>query len=170
MQEIEAQKQQKASEGAHFFYKLIFISASGIIETQFIEQNVIRIFDYLYIQYSMDEYFWELTYLLLQFLVIKKQCCYYNLFFNFLDICFGIYLILLLFYGGKMYFTPKDCLMEAPILFFLETFLLVYRDEKYIRQQQRYESFYLQRNHLCNFDFAIYIIFTQTILKIIISI
>lgn len=26
-----------------------------------------------------------------------------NLFFNFLDICFGIFVALLLFYGGKMY-------------------------------------------------------------------
>lgn len=32
MQEIEAKRKLKASEGAHFFYALIFLVASGIIE------------------------------------------------------------------------------------------------------------------------------------------
>lgn len=37
MQEIEAKKKLKASEGAHFFYTLIFLSMAGILENQFME-------------------------------------------------------------------------------------------------------------------------------------
>lgn len=37
MQEIEAKKKLKASEGAHFFYSLIFLSGSGIIEYDYID-------------------------------------------------------------------------------------------------------------------------------------
>ncbi|CAD8091822.1 unnamed protein product [Paramecium primaurelia] len=124
MQEIEAKKQLKASEGAHFFYTLIFLSASGIIETQFIEQKCnqnLQLFVHL-VFYGLI--IWG-TYILITLIPRYKNAAI-NLFFNFLDICFGIYIGLLLFYGGRMYMASNDCKSEAPVLyFFLETFLLV---------------------------------------------
>ncbi|CAD8179583.1 unnamed protein product [Paramecium pentaurelia] len=124
MQEIEAKKQLKASEGAHFFYTLIFLSASGIIETQFIEQKCnqnLQLFVHL-VFYGLI--IWG-TYILITLIPRYKNAAI-NLFFNFLDICFGIYILLLLFYGGRIYQSPNDCQTEAPVLFFfLETFLLV---------------------------------------------
>ncbi|CAD8097369.1 unnamed protein product [Paramecium sonneborni] len=124
MQEIEAKKQLKASEGAHFFYTLIFLSASGIIETKFIEQKCnqnLQLFVHL-VFYGLI--IWG-TYILITLIPRYKNAAI-NLFFNFLDICFGIYLLLLLLYGGRMYYAPNDCQMEAPVLFFfLEIFLLV---------------------------------------------
>ncbi|CAK90186.1 unnamed protein product (macronuclear) [Paramecium tetraurelia] len=132
MQEIEAKKQLKASEGAHFFYTLIFLSASGIIETQFIEQKCnqnLQLFVHL-VFYGLI--IWG-TYILITLIPRYKNAAI-NLFFNFLDICFGIYIILLLIYGGRMYQSPSDCQTEAPALFFfLETFLLVFCFRKFIR-------------------------------------
>jgi len=39
MWEIEAKRKLKASEGAHFFYSLIFLSATTIIENNYIDQT-----------------------------------------------------------------------------------------------------------------------------------
>jgi hypothetical protein len=39
MQEIEAKRKLKASEGAHFFYSLIFLAASGLIENNYLTQT-----------------------------------------------------------------------------------------------------------------------------------
>jgi len=37
MQEIEAKRKLKANEGAHFFYSLIFLAATGIIENNYLD-------------------------------------------------------------------------------------------------------------------------------------
>lgn len=39
MIEIEAKTKLKSSEGAHFFFTLIFLSASGLIERQYSEES-----------------------------------------------------------------------------------------------------------------------------------
>ncbi|CAK59515.1 unnamed protein product (macronuclear) [Paramecium tetraurelia] len=124
MQEIEAKKQLKASEGAHFFYTLIFLSASGIIETQFIDQKCnqnLALFIHL-VFYGLI--IWG-TYILITLIPRYKNPAI-NLFFNFLDICFAIYITFLLIYGYRLYSSQNDCAVEAPVLYlFLEVFMLV---------------------------------------------
>jgi hypothetical protein len=44
-----------------------------------------------------------------------------KIFFNFLDITFGIFLFSVLIYALKMYYAPEnDCLTKAPILYFFQ--------------------------------------------------
>ncbi|CAD8086829.1 unnamed protein product [Paramecium primaurelia] len=118
MKEIKAKQQLKASEGAHFFYYLIFLSASGIIQTQFIEQKCNQ-----NLQLSVHLVLYGLiiwgTYILITLIPKQYAQIAINLFFNFLDICFGIYIVLI-------YQSPNDCQTEVPVLFFFqETFLLI---------------------------------------------
>ena len=43
MQEIESKRKLRASEGAHFFFTLIFLSASGIIKLGHPEKNCLNL-------------------------------------------------------------------------------------------------------------------------------
>lgn len=49
-----------------------------------------------------------------------------KIFFNFLDISFGIYILSLTIYATVIYFNSNNCKMKAPVLsFFIEIFLVV---------------------------------------------
>lgn len=125
MQDIEAKRKLRASEGAHFFFTLIFLVATGIIQHRFRSitcgVNMGLLVDLLF--YGLV--IWA-TYILVTIIPRYKNPAI-KIFFNFLDICFGIYIFALFVYANYLYFhNSNDCQQKAPVLaFFTELFLIV---------------------------------------------
>ncbi|KAL4487114.1 hypothetical protein ABPG72_001566 [Tetrahymena utriculariae] len=126
MIEIEAKTKLKSSEGAHFFFTLIFLTASGLIERQYSEQTC----GY---QYSLlvDLVFYSQiikgTYQLIT-MVPKYKNHDIILFFEFLDIAYYLFLFGLFVYANVLYFQAgfETCLIDAPIIaYFIQLFLVV---------------------------------------------
>ena len=125
MQEIEAKRKLRASEGAHFFYTLIFLVSSGLIQMKYsnlqcgVDYNlIINLFFYGLVIWA--------TYILITILPRYKNTAI-KTFFNFLDITFGVYVLGLYMYALVLFFSPdNDCEAKAPILaFFINVFLIV---------------------------------------------
>ena len=105
MIEIEAKTRLRSSEGAHFFFTLIFLLASGIIERQNMpekcEVNLILLVDLVFYSFIIKG-----TYLLIT-MVPKYKNRDIVLFFDFLDIAFYIYLFGLFIYSNILYFSSE---------------------------------------------------------------
>lgn len=128
MQEIEAKRKLRASEGAHFFFTLIFLSGSSIIEMSHRDEscgvNLGLLVDLIF--YGLI--IWG-TYLFISIIPRYKNTAMKQ-FFNFLDICFGIYLFILFVYANTLYYKDEfqECFQQtkAPIqAYFTQLFLVV---------------------------------------------
>jgi hypothetical protein len=124
MQDIEAKTKLKASEGAHLIFTLIFLTGSSVILRKYshekCNQDFVLINDLIF--YGLV--IWS-TYLIVT-LVPQCKNPAIKIYFNFLDIVFGLYLFAIFLYGNILYFRPNDCSSHAPTLsFFIELFLIV---------------------------------------------
>ena len=125
MQEIEAKRKLRASEGAHFFYTLIFLVATGLIQADYDKSSCSVDLSVL-----VDLVFYGLTiwatYLLITIIPRYKNPAI-KIFFNFLDLLFGIYVFGVFVYSNVLYFDDNnDCEAKAPVLaYFVEVFLIV---------------------------------------------
>ena len=127
MQEIESKRKLRASEGAHFFFTLIFLSASGIIKFGHPEKNCLN----LDLNLLIDLVFYGLilwgTYLAISIVPRYKNPAI-KIFFNFLDLCFAIYLFVLFVFANKLYYAKdyNKCTATVPLsAYFTELFLIV---------------------------------------------
>ncbi len=115
MQEIESKRKLRASEGAHFYFTLIFLVASGIIEVKHMDDvcndNVPLLIHFVF--YGLI--IWG-TYLLISIIPRYKNDAI-KVFFNFLDICFGLYLFALFIFANVVYYAKdfKHCYTVSPI-------------------------------------------------------
>ena len=125
MQEIEAKRKLRASEGAHFFYTLIFLVATGLIQIKYNDSQCGVDFNLIINLFFYGLVIWA-TYILITILPRYKNPAI-KIFFNFLDICFGIYVLGLYIYALVLYFSDaNDCDVKAPIYaFFINIFLIV---------------------------------------------
>lgn len=125
MQEIEAKRKLRASEGAHFFYTLIFLVSSGMIQIKYNQYNCSVDYNLIINLFFYGLVIWA-TYILITILPRYKNPAI-KIFFNFLDICFGLYVLALYIYALVLYFSENnDCETAAPIYaFFINVFLLV---------------------------------------------
>jgi len=102
MQEIEGKKKLRASEGAHFFFTLIFLTGSSIIEfgheKEKCDRNLPLLIDLIF--YGLI--IWA-TYLMIA-IVPRYKNFVIKVFFNFLDFCFGAYIFGLFIYANILYF------------------------------------------------------------------
>ena len=125
MQEIEAKRKLRASEGAHFFFTLIFLSASAIILSSYKGQkcgvNMALLANMVFYGLTI----WG-TYLLITMIPRYKNPAI-KIFFNFLDVCFGVYLFALFLLANILFFSKdNDCKDNAPVLnYFTQLFLVV---------------------------------------------
>jgi hypothetical protein len=126
MQEIESKRKLRASEGAHFFFTLIFLTASGLLQLRYTYESC-----FLNLRLLADLVFYGLviwaTYLLISIVPRYKNPAI-KIFFNFLDLVFGIYLFVLFIFANTLYFSTgyETCFVKAPVLtFFTELFLIV---------------------------------------------
>jgi hypothetical protein len=127
MQEIESKRKLRASEGAHFFFTLIFLSASGIIKLSKEQRKCHNIDLSLLVDLTFYGLIIWATYLLISIVPRYKNPAI-KIFFNFLDLCFGVYLFVLFVFANKLYFSTgfAQCYTEAPVqAFFTELFLYV---------------------------------------------
>ena len=125
MQAIEAKRKLRASEGAHFFFTLIFLAASAIIISK---HSKLTCGVNMHLLVNMVFYgltIWG-TYLLITMIPRYKNPAI-KIFFNFLDVCFGIYLFALFIFANVLYFSSKnDCHQKATVLdYFTQLFLFV---------------------------------------------
>ncbi len=105
MLEIEAKTRLRSSEGAHFFFTLIFLTAAGVIERRNIQEKC-----GLNLNMLVDLVFYSLiirgTYLLIT-MVPKYKNRDIILFFDFLDIAFYVFLFGLFIYANVLYFNEQ---------------------------------------------------------------
>ncbi len=125
MQEIEAKRKLRASEGAHFFYTLIFLVSTGLIQIKYNNFQCNVDYNLLINLFFYGLVIWA-TYILITILPRYKNPAI-KIFFNFLDICFGIYVFGLYIYALVLFYSSdNDCEQKAPIYaFFIEIFLIV---------------------------------------------
>lgn len=125
MQGIEPKIKLKASEGAHFFYTMIFLVATSIIQFQYkhekCNQNYPLIINLLFYGFLL----WA-TYILITILP-KYNNMTIKVFFNFLDVCFGIYILGLYSYALVLFSDKNnDCKENSPVShFFIHVFIIV---------------------------------------------
>lgn len=127
MQEIEAKRKLRASEGAHFFFTLSFLSGAALIKLN----DSIPSCGTANLSFLIDILFYGLviwaTYLLIT-IIPRYKSPSIKLFFNFLDLIFGLFLIITFIYANRLYYSEgfKTCLTTAPVqAYFTELFLTV---------------------------------------------
>ncbi|KRW98278.1 hypothetical protein PPERSA_01716 [Pseudocohnilembus persalinus] len=126
MQEIEAKKKLRATEGAHIFFTLIFLSATGIIESRYSDETCGQNLGLLVNLLFYGLIIWG-TYLLIS-IIPRYQNSAIKIFFNFLDICFGIFIFSLFIFANVLYRGKEfaTCYQSAPVhAYFTELFLVV---------------------------------------------
>jgi hypothetical protein len=117
MQEVESKRKLTPADGAHIFYTAIFLSASYIVKTKHMTQCTVDL------ELFNDFLFYGLL-LWATFLIITLVPRYKNeglrLFFNLIDLLYGVFHIALVVYAGTKYFSKdNDCGKFAPELNFL---------------------------------------------------
>lgn len=126
MIEIEAKTKLKSSEGAHFFFTLIFLVGSWLIEQQESDEkcnaNLPLLVDFIFYSQII-----KATYQLIT-LVPRYKNRDIILFFDFLDIAYYVFLFALFVYANVLYFSSDfaSCLETAPVhAYFTQLFLVV---------------------------------------------
>lgn len=101
MLEIEAKRKLKPSEGAHLLYTMIFLISSTIIKSNYSQQKCgLRVS--LFVNIVFYGMLLWLTFILIT-MVQRIKNPIMKIFFNFLDISFGIYILALTFYATLIY-------------------------------------------------------------------
>jgi len=124
MQEVESKRKLTPADGAHIFYAGIFLSGSFIIKTQHPHDCSVDL------DFFNDLLFYGLL-LWTTFLIITLVPRYKNdglrLFFNLLDLIYGLFHLILVCYGATQYYSENnDCGKLAPALnFFTHLYIWV---------------------------------------------
>lgn len=127
MIEIDAKTKLKSSEGANFFFTLITLTATGVIQRQYIETEACDVNLALFVQLLFFTQVIKITYSLIT-LVPRYKNQDIVLFFKVLDFAYYIALIGLFIYANVLYFSEgfSACEATAPILtYFTEFFVLI---------------------------------------------
>ena len=127
MIEIDAKTKLKSSEGANFFFTLITLVATGVIQRQYIETETCDVNLALFVQMLFFTQVIKITYSLIT-LVPRYKNQDIVLFFKVLDLVYYLALLGLFIYANVLYFSEgfSACATTAPILtYFTEFFVLI---------------------------------------------
>jgi len=118
MQEVEAKRKMTPADGAHIFYTMIFLAGSYMaLNTAPVAQCSVNLTLFAQILFY-GEMIW-MTYLVIT-LVPRYKNQGLRLFFNLLDLFYGLYHLALFTYAGYIFYSPQnDCAAGAPALNFL---------------------------------------------------
>ncbi|CAD8187219.1 unnamed protein product [Paramecium octaurelia] len=120
---VEFGEESKKQERGHFFYPLIILCATSILEAQYIDQECdldLALFTHLVFYGNIV----MTVYTLVSFLP-RGENLILNLVFAILGICCSLYMFSLLIYGFTLFLSDNDCVNEAPVLYFFLQFYVL---------------------------------------------
>ena len=121
MQEVQPKRKLTPADGAHVFYTAIFLTGAYIVKTRYNSDCGDSSID---LGLFVDFLFYGLL-MWATFLIVSLLPRYKNenlrLFFNIIDIVYGLYHLGLVIYAAVQFYSPKasDCVTLAPQTHFL---------------------------------------------------